>query len=75
MKARRKAMWNAQRIKALRNGAGKTQEEFCELVGVAVWTLRAWEQGRVSANRTAELLLDRLKDELNGEKVRELQPA
>ncbi len=35
-------------IAALRRFAGLTQEEFAEALGISVYTLRNWEQGRRS---------------------------
>lgn len=59
--------WPKDRIKALRKAYGKTQQEFCGLLGVATVTLCLWEQGRGVPNGSALILLDRLEGELNAQ--------
>ncbi len=44
-------------VRLLRQGLGLTQEEFADRFGIAVGTLRDWEQGRRSPDTTARTLL------------------
>lgn len=48
--------WNGEKIKALRDRYGETQEEFANRIGVAVGTLRFWEQDQGPPNLTAQKL-------------------
>ena len=50
--------------KALREAAGMTQEKFAEALGVSVWAVRDWENGRRSPDRRSRqaLIKFRLED-------------
>jgi DNA-binding transcriptional regulator YiaG len=69
----RQKMWPPDRIKALRKRYGETQQEFCERIGVDAWTLRKWEQGLRNPLGPAELLLDRLEEDIDGNGPRPLR--
>lgn len=71
----RKVTWTPTRIKALRERYGETQSEFCKRLRLSLPALKWWEQGRGSPNGPAELLLDRLDEDLRDGKVRQLQIA
>lgn len=68
-------MWTPKRIKALRSKYGEVQSVFCCRLGVSVSAVRDWEQGIVVPSGPAVLLLDRLEEDLEIGKKRELQPA
>ncbi len=44
--AKRKFIFSPPNIKAIRKNAKATQQEFANMIGVSVGTLRNWEQGR-----------------------------
>ena len=73
MKTRKgKPMWTAAKIRQLRvEGYGERQEDFCKRLGVALSTLRHWEQGLGEPIGPARILLDRLAQDLKEAK----QPA
>lgn len=51
-------MWTAEKIKELRNSLGETQSEFAERLGVTIWTVRSWEQGKNPPSGAVAVLLD-----------------
>lgn len=51
------------RVKEIRRLYGMTQEDFADLIGVAVGTLRDWEQGRISVPLMAKKFLERLAED------------
>lgn len=53
------------KVKRVRNRYGKTQEEFAELIGVSVATIREWEQGRGPVPLLAQKFITRLAEDLN----------
>jgi putative transcriptional regulator len=53
----------AEDIAAIREGLEMTQEQFAELFGVNVHTLRNWEQGRRRPEGSARTLLRVVKEE------------
>jgi DNA-binding transcriptional regulator YiaG len=55
------------RVKRLRTGLGKTQEEFAEFIGTSVATVREWEQGRGPVPLLAQKFLTRLEQDLRRE--------
>ena len=57
-------MWTAERIRQLRDAYDENQEDFASRLGVSVWTLRDWEQGRARAHGCAEKLFERLEEDL-----------
>lgn len=69
-------MWTAEKIKALRKkGYNETQEEFARRLRISAAALRNWEQGVNPPIGPAEVLLDRLQEDLDEGKIRQLQPA
>lgn len=64
-------MWTPDRVKRLRKRCGLKQEEFCERIGVSVWALRDWEQGRSEPSGPAAILLQLLERDPE----QDLQPA
>jgi putative zinc finger/helix-turn-helix YgiT family protein len=46
-----------EEIKALREGLGKTQQEFAALTGIGEATLSRWERGRLLQNRANDNFL------------------
>lgn len=44
-------------VKALRSRFGMTQQDFADAFGIAIGTLRNWEQGRRMPDGPAEILL------------------
>ena len=57
--------WTPERIKQLRKlGYRQRQEDFCLLLGVGLGTLRHWEQGHGEPIGPAQILLDRLEEDL-----------
>jgi putative transcriptional regulator len=44
-------------VKAIREGIGKSQTEFAQMIGVSVATLQNWEQGRRQPEGPARALL------------------
>jgi DNA-binding transcriptional regulator YiaG len=67
--------WTPEKILDLRERYGETQKVFCHRVGVDYTTIRWWEQGRGKPLGSAELLLDRLEEDLINGKIRELETA
>lgn len=67
--------WTPDAIKDLRRRYEEPQDEFCRRLGVTPNALRIWEQGRGAPSGSAQLLLDRLEEDFETGKVRELQPA
>ncbi len=65
-------MWNAVRIKELRKLYNERQEDFCSRLGVALPTLRTWEQGLGEPGGSAQILLDRLREDYEEGCIREL---
>lgn len=65
--------WTPKKIKDLRKLYGEEQEEFCLRIRVSVHALRHWEQGRGRPIGPAEEVLDRLAEDLEVGKVREIQ--
>lgn len=57
-------MWTPSKIKELRKKYKETQQEFVERLGVAIDTLRHWEQGRGEPSGPASILLDRLDEDV-----------
>jgi len=56
--------WTPDRIRELRGRYGETQKEFVDRLGVDVFTLRYWEQGRGLPSGPARKLMDRLEQDL-----------
>jgi len=44
-------------VRTIRNDYGLTQEQFAQLLGISVGTLRNWEQGRRRPEGAARMLL------------------
>jgi putative transcriptional regulator len=67
-------MWSAEEIKALREQYGEKQRIFAECrLGVSVDTLRYWEQGRGVPSGPAAKLLERLKEDIEAGRAREIE--
>ena len=49
--------FQADDVRAIRNKLRKSQDEFAEMIGVSVATLRNWEQGRRHPHGPARALL------------------
>lgn len=64
MRARGRPMWDKDKLKSFREQLGKSRQEFADLVGVAVNTLRDWEQGVTPIPLVAQKLLSYLKQDL-----------
>jgi len=65
--------WTSDRIKWLRKQHNETQAEFCQRLGVAVHTLRFWEQGQGKPNGSAIVLLSRLEEDITIGKPRAMR--
>lgn len=61
---RGRAMWTAEKIRELRERYGETQDQFRQRIGVALGTLRFWEQGQGKPLGPAAKLLSRLEEDL-----------
>lgn len=72
-KGKTKMNWPPEKIKQLRKAYRQTQEEFAELLGVGLGTLRFWEQGQGKPTGSALRLLDRIEADLREGRVE--QPA
>lgn len=59
------AMWNGNKLQKLRTQFGETQLEFAERLGVAIGTLRDWEQERTPLPLPIQKLLDYVAQELS----------
>jgi transcriptional regulator with XRE-family HTH domain len=70
----RKIMWTRDKIKALRKAYKEPQETFAIRLGISLGALRVWEQDAGKPPRYGELLLDRLKEDLEKGQVRPLPP-
>lgn len=57
-------MWDREKIKALRKRYKESQRDFCFRIGVSVFTLQYWEQGRGLPSGAARMVLDQLKTDL-----------
>jgi DNA-binding transcriptional regulator YiaG len=57
MDAGRRTVRNAQEVKAIRENAGLSQNEFAKLIRVSIKTLQNWEQSRRSPSGPAAALL------------------
>jgi putative transcriptional regulator len=57
VKPSRTFTFEADDIRAIRNKLRKSQDEFAEMIGVSVATLRNWEQGRRHPHGPARALL------------------
>ena len=57
-------MWTPQRIKKLRDAFGQTQEQFSARLGMTKFGLRMWEQGQSVPSEMAQILLDRIEEDL-----------
>lgn len=68
-------MWTPEKIKVLRSEYGETQAEFCMRLRVSLSALRQWERGASRPIGPAELLLDRLQEDILKGEPRKLQPA
>jgi DNA-binding transcriptional regulator YiaG len=55
--ARRRAAWNAPRVRALRKHLGLTQEELARELNVRQQTVSEWETGRYEPRGASERLL------------------
>lgn len=64
------AIWSADDIKTLRQRYDETPSVFCGRIGVKPDALRIWEQGRGAPNGSAELLLDRLLEDVDAGEIR-----
>lgn len=53
----REALYSAMDVKTIREGTGRTQEAFAQMIGVSLPTLRSWEQGRRVPTGPARALL------------------
>lgn len=66
--------WTPEKVRLLRKAYGESQDEFCHRCGVTPQGLRLWEQGRGRPSGSAQLLLDRLQEDLHASMVREKTP-
>lgn len=62
--------WTPDKIKNLRKRYDERQEDFCLRLGVSVPALRHWEQGLGEPNGSAQILMDRLEEDLIEGKIR-----
>ena len=56
--------WNPERVRHLREVYGLTRKKLGDLTGVTITTIYLWEMGQRKPSRTAELLLSRIEQEL-----------
>ena len=68
-------MWTAEAIKELRNRYGESREQFAARLRISRGTLRDLEQSLRSPSGPAEIVLDRLQEDLLAGKPRPLQSA
>lgn len=71
----RQIMWTPSKIKSLRQGYKETQTDFALRLRVSKGCIANWEQGISTPLGPAEVLLDRLEEDLKEGKIRELQSA
>lgn len=62
--AKKPMRWTPEKIRDLRRRYGETQDDFRLRLGVTVTSLAGWEQGRGRPTGSAQLLLDRLEEDL-----------
>lgn len=67
-------VWDAFKIKKLRARYGETRAQFALRLRLCVGTIRNWEQGLGLPIGPAQVVLDRLEQDLDA-KIRELQSA
>ncbi len=72
-----KQKWTAERIKALRDRYGETQDDFRARFRISLSTLRFWEQGQGEPSGPATVILDQLEADaaIPRAEKRERQPA
>ena len=63
------ADWNPERVRHLREVYGLTRKKLGDLTGVTITTIYLWEMGQRRPSRTAELLLSRIEQELEQNKL------
>lgn len=66
--------WTPERIKALRDRYSETQEQFRHRFPISLSTLKYWETGGEPSDMACTLL-DRLEEDLQEGRVRQLQAA
>jgi len=67
-------MWTAERIKALRDRYDETQDQFRHRFPVSLSALKQWETGGEPSDMACTIL-DRLEEDLELGRVRQLQTA
>lgn len=67
-----KAIWDGEKIRALRAAYGESQSEFHRRLGVTLSSLAHWEQGNGTPGGAARLLLARLEEDMLAGKIREM---
>lgn len=72
--ARMRPAWTPERIKALRERYGETQEQFRHRFPISLSTLKFWETGGEPSDMACTLL-DRLAEDIQQGRVRQLQTA
>jgi DNA-binding transcriptional regulator YiaG len=65
----RKKMWTPDKIRELREAFGERQVDFCRRVGVSLPALQCWEQGKGEPGGSAQILLDRLEEDLRDGRI------
>ena len=63
------ADWTPEMVKRLREDYGLTRKKLGELTGVTITTIYLWEMGQRNPSRTAEILLSRIEQELEQNKL------
>jgi DNA-binding transcriptional regulator YiaG len=74
-KGARKVKWSPQSIRDLRERYGESQPAFAPRLGITVEALRVWEQGKGIPGGSAQLLLDRLQEDAEQGRIRQLATA
>ena len=64
--------WTPEKIRELRNLYGETQVAFARRLGVTPTSLRYWEWDMQNPSGSARILLDRLREDVEEGKIREL---
>lgn len=62
--ARQQHTWTPERIKALRQRYGETQQEFALRFRVSLGAVRIWEQGQKQPSGPITVILDLLEEQL-----------
>jgi DNA-binding XRE family transcriptional regulator len=71
----RPRIWDAQRVRALRQFLRLTQEEFSQRLGTRQQNVSEWERGKHRPRGMSIIMLEKLADEAGFESVRSNSPS